>query len=200
MADPPPAFDTPARKAELRRVLRDRRRAFVAGLGGERTPLEQALGLRLLEHVEGAEVVAFTRSVGAEIDAAPALAAVHEAGRVTALPVSLPGEGRLAFHAWRPGKPLRPGPHGIEEPTEREPVRPDLIVLPLVGFDRRGGRLGQGGGYYDRTLVAHPQARRIGLAWSCQEISAVPTDTHDLPLDAVLTEREWIAMPKAASR
>lgn len=195
MADPSPASDLTARKTELRRELRAARRAFVAALGDARAGLEQALGPRLLERLGDARTVAFTHAVGPEIDPAPALAALSDAGYATALPAILADEGRLAFHTWRPGDPLGAGPGGIAEPERHAPVHPDAVVLPLVGFNRGGGRLGQGGGYYDRTLARLPQARRIGLAWSCQEVDAIPADAWDLPLDAVLTEREWIAMP-----
>ena len=195
MVGPPTTPDLTARKAELRRELRERRRAFVATLGQRRATMEFDLGPRLLERIGDARAVALTRAVGAEIDPLAALARLVENGRVTALPVALPHEGRLAFHRWQPGDALLPGPHGIDEPAVPAPVEPDVIVLPLLGFDRRGGRLGQGGGYYDRTLARRPSVRRIGLAWSCQEVDRVPTDAWDLPLDAVLTEAEWIPMP-----
>ena len=193
MAGPPPTPDHAARKAALRRELRQARRAFVDGLGPERTRIEAALGPRVLDHLGDSLVVALTRAVGAELDPASSLAAIAATGRTTALPAILPGEGRLEFRAWSPGDVLHPGPHGIAQPEGGEIVRPEVIVLPLVGFDRRGGRLGQGGGYYDRTLALMPEARRIGLAWSVQEVDAVPTDAWDLPLDAVLTELEWIS-------
>lgn len=205
MADPSPAPDLDrgghvAHKAELRRELRAVRQAFVTGLGDARAGLEQALGPCLLERLGDAGTVAFTRAVGFELDPAPALAVFAAAGYVTALPAIMPDEGRLAFHAWRPGDPLRSGPHGIAEPDRPAPVHPHVVILPLLGFDRRGGRLGQGGGYYDRTLMLMPGTRRVGLAWSCQELKAVPADPWDVPLDAVLTEREWISMPQVARR
>lgn len=200
MADPPPASDLARRKTELRRALRERRRFFVAQLGTERGRLERALGPELFMRLPGLQVVTFTRAAGAEIDPAFALAVFAAAGRTTALPTILADVGRLEFRAWRPGDPLRPGPHGIDEPDAGPIVQPDAVVLPLLGFDRAGGRLGQGGGYFDRTLAAWPHLRRVGLAWSCQEVEAVPTDALDLPLDAVLTEREWIPMPPSPSR
>ncbi len=69
---------------------------------------------------------------------------------------------------------------------------PTIAIVPLLAFDRRGNRIGQGGGYYDRTAAAVPQMALYGLAWSIQEVAAVPHDAHDRPLTAVITEREWI--------
>ena len=73
-----------------------------------------------------------------------------------------------------------------------EATAPDVILLPLIGFDRALNRLGQGAGYYDRACAALPDARRIGLAWNVQEWPALPADPWDVPLDAVATQREWI--------
>ncbi len=74
-------------------------------------------------------------------------------------------------------------------------VTPDLILTPLLAFDGAGGRLGQGGGYYDRTFAALPEAIRIGLAFAGQEIAAVPMASHDQRLDGVLTESGYRAFP-----
>ena len=71
-------------------------------------------------------------------------------------------------------------------------VTPDVIVAPLIAFDRAMNRLGQGGGYYDRAFARFPDALRIGLAWSAQEIDMIPADPWDLPLHMVMTEVELI--------
>jgi 5-formyltetrahydrofolate cyclo-ligase len=72
-------------------------------------------------------------------------------------------------------------------------VAPDLILTPLVAFDRSLARLGQGAGHYDRAFARYPLARRIGVAFSVQEVERLPTDAWDVPLHAIVTEREWIA-------
>ena len=84
---------------------------------------------------------------------------------------------------------------GLRQPavTSAE-CAPDLIVTPLLGFDRRGGRIGYGAGHYDRAFQRFPGARRIGFAWSVQQVDAVPLDPWDVPLHAVVTEREFIAL------
>jgi 5-formyltetrahydrofolate cyclo-ligase len=71
-------------------------------------------------------------------------------------------------------------------------VEPALILCPLLGFDRAGGRLGQGGGHYDRYFATHPHILRIGVGWSVQEVDAIPAESTDARLDAVLTEQEFI--------
>jgi len=76
-----------------------------------------------------------------------------------------------------------------------EICNPDLILTPLVGFDRSLNRLGQGAGYYDRAFAALPDSLRIGIAWSIQECDGLVPDSWDMPLDAVLTEKEWITAP-----
>jgi 5-formyltetrahydrofolate cyclo-ligase len=72
-------------------------------------------------------------------------------------------------------------------------VTPDLIVTPLLAFDRRGGRLGQGGGYYDRTFAALPEAVRIGFAYAGQQVDRLPIEAHDIRLHGVLTETGYRA-------
>jgi len=113
-------------------------------------------------------------------------------------PLALPrvqGRGRpLAFHAWRPGDPLLAGPFGVMEPDPDAPaLRPRVLLVPLLAFDRQGGRLGYGAGYYDLVLHALralcPPPLAIGVAFAAQEVDRVPTGPRDQPLDAVVTER-----------
>lgn len=92
---------------------------------------------------------------------------------------------------------LEPGHYGIRAPKEGllRPVEGgeiEVILVPAVAFDRRGYRVGYGGGYYDRFLPAAPQAAKIGVAFSSQIIEEIPVDVHDLPVDVIVTEREVI--------
>ena len=102
----------------------------------------------------------------------------------------------LRFLAWARNAVLEAGPFGLRQPaataTEREPA---IILTPLLAFDRRGNRLGQGAGHYDRAFAAHPDAWRVGVARSVQEVEALVADGWDVPLHAVATEREWIVTP-----
>ncbi len=83
---------------------------------------------------------------------------------------------------------LTPGVWGLRQPGVEAPVMvPQVLFMPLVGFTARGDRLGQGGGYYDRYLAAHPQTVAIGMAWDVQEVPELPTELHDIRLSAIVT-------------
>lgn len=179
-------------KDELRRALRQRRREFVAG-ALDRAGLEKKLANRILRHIGDAGIVAAYMAFGDEIDPMPALAAMHAQGLVTALPHVADRSTPMRFLRWSPGEPLIPGAFGILQPSADAPeIKPDLILAPLVGFDRAMRRLGQGAALYDRAFARFPRARRIGLAWSVQEADRIPADHWDVPLHAVATEQEWI--------
>ena len=95
---------------------------------------------------------------------------------------------QLGFRAWRPSDPLVAGPFRVPEPAGGAPVRPDVLLVPLLAFDAAGYRLGQGGGHYDRTLAELPHARTIGLAFAAQRVETIPRDRFDRRLDVVVTE------------
>jgi 5-formyltetrahydrofolate cyclo-ligase len=124
------------------------------------------------------------------------LTALADAGFATALPVVVGRGSALAFRLWRPGEPTRAGAMSIREPVEDAPiVEPNLLFVPLACFDRRGHRIGYGAGYYDRTLTylhAMKPVHAIGVAYGICEIAAVPYETHDQTLDAIVTEQETI--------
>ena len=133
----------------------------------------------------------------------PARAALLRAGLVLALPVVGQVNSPLVFRRWRPGVPLEQGPHGTSQPGPSAPdVQPECLLVPLLAFDRRGGRLGYGGGYYDRTLeslrLSGVCPLVVGIAYAAQEVSSVPMEPHDQPLDLVVTERELIDMTPRA--
>ncbi|MDO5647262.1 5-formyltetrahydrofolate cyclo-ligase [Paracoccus sp. (in: a-proteobacteria)] len=125
-----------------------------------------------------------------EADPCPAMA-VHNGP--LCLPVVTGRAVPLIFRAWDGGD-LQPGPFGTQHPDDSAPaLRPDVLIVPLVGFDRAGNRLGYGGGYYDRTLELLRKSGpvvAIGLAWAVQELARVPTDAFDQPLDLIVTDRD----------
>ena len=129
-----------------------------------------------------------------ELDTRPVLQALVDKGWQTALPI-VEGEGRpLTFRAWVPGAPTEPGAWNIPVPPEStEIVTPDLMLVPLLAFDRSGYRLGYGGGFYDRTIARLRESLRvttIGIAYAAQEVDTVPRDGHDARLDWIVTEAE----------
>lgn len=134
--------------------------------------------------------------IGSEIDTIPLLSALIRHGHEVALPV-VTGRGEpLLFRKWSSGDEMSVGPFGVQEPLATSPERvPEVLLVPLLAFDRRGYRLGYGGGFYDRTLArlrknAKPVA--VGVAFAVQEVDAVPVAEYDQPLNWIVTEREAI--------
>jgi 5-formyltetrahydrofolate cyclo-ligase len=138
-------------------------------------------------------VVATYCPVAGEVDPHAFNAAALAAGCRLALPHVTDRAAPIRFLHWPSNTRLVGGPFGLWQPPAGAPeLAPDIVLTPLVGFDRRGNRLGQGAGHYDRAFAAHPHAWRVGLAWSVQEVEALPADPWDVPLHAIATEREWI--------
>ncbi len=123
-----------------------------------------------------------------EYDPRPLARALHAAGARLALPVVAQRGQPLLFRPWRPGIRMVPGIWNIPVPAEGEPVLPDTLLIPLVGFDGHGYRLGHGGGYYDRTLAALPGATALGAAYAAQEVPEVPAGPLDIRLPRIATE------------
>ena len=133
--------------------------------------------------------------VGGEIDGRPLLAALAKAGRTVALPRMETRAGPARFLAWRGAEPLTADAFGVPSPPATgADLSPRLILAPLLAFDRFGGRLGQGGGHYDRIISLYRAhgAVAVGLAFSEQEMGRVPTGPHDANLDWVITPQEAI--------
>jgi 5-formyltetrahydrofolate cyclo-ligase len=107
-----------------------------------------------------------------------------------------PKRGRpLSFREWAPGCELKDGGFGTRIPVRGGWIVPEVLIVPLVAFDRRGGRLGYGGGFYDRTLAmlrAAGPTFAIGFAWGAQEDEDLPLEATDAPLDLIVTEAEVI--------
>jgi 5-formyltetrahydrofolate cyclo-ligase len=132
-------------------------------------------------------VVAGFWPLDGEIDIRPLLIALHDRGNRIALPVTPRRGEALTFRGWQPGAALQPERFGTMRPTG-EIMRPDVLLIPLLAFDAAGGRLGYGGGFYDRTLPGLPGRFRLGCAFAVQQVDAVPLGPYDVRLDAVATE------------
>ncbi len=143
--------------------------------------------------VKGA-VIAGYAAVRGEADPFPLMAALANQGHDLCLPQTQ--EDKLVFRAWKPGDPLVVGRFNIPEPDAKaRERRPDLVLVPVLAYDRDGYRLGYGGGYYDRYLAHHRPKRTIraiGIAFAGQEVEELPREPTDEPLDAVVTEERVI--------
>jgi 5-formyltetrahydrofolate cyclo-ligase len=132
-----------------------------------------------------------------EIDTRPLLGKLAGEGWTTCLPIVIALGEPLIFRRWMPGAPTVPGMWDIPQPTDdADLVEPDVLLVPMMAFDRAGYRLGYGGGFYDRTLEtlrAKKSIVAIGVAYAAQEVDSVPHDSHDQPLDYVVTEKGWFA-------
>jgi 5-formyltetrahydrofolate cyclo-ligase len=179
-------------KSELRRTLRALRKAHVEALPDQvRGLLFHRPPAPLLARIGDQAVIGLYHAGAYEAPADGYARFFHEAGHTLALPRFAAPDTPMRFarhsdpHA---GSDLEVGPFGILQPgAEAEPLVPDVLFVPLVGFTAEGGRLGQGGGHYDRWLAEHPPALAIGLAWDVQLVDALPAEPHDAALDAVVT-------------
>ena len=141
----------------------------------------------------GARRIALYASLDEEAPALRLADALLASGHSLCLPHVIDRLGSMEFRQWTPGDELIEGRFGTRSPAHDAPAcQPDAIFAPLLAFDAEMNRLGQGGGYYDRVFARYPDALRIGLAWSAQQVDALPADPWDLPLHAVLTERSFI--------
>jgi 5-formyltetrahydrofolate cyclo-ligase len=171
-------------KAELREEARRKRKTLGhADIGAALAAHAGALQL------SPETIVGGYHALPDEADPALLLKALAVLGCRIAYP-RIAGQGmKLEFHLVPDGEILKPGAHGIHEPKAHWPnVTPQLLLVPLLAFDDRGHRLGYGGGFYDRTLAAF-RVRAIGIAFAGQEVEYLPHESHDMKLDAVLTER-----------
>lgn len=195
MAVPSTAFERPyMSKERARSEAKETRQAFVAAL----TPAERCVaGVMLAERIDArlgdARTVAAYLPIGTEIHTLPVIRRLINRDIAIALPHVTGRRGAMRFLRWAPGDDLPGGPMGLRQPVADAPeLVPDLILTPLLAFDARLHRLGYGAGFYDRAFVDHPYARRVGLAWSVQQVTAIADESWDVPLHAVATEKDWI--------
>ena len=184
MAVPPPHSRMILDKPALRAKLRANRDQFAAE-SSTAILAPEAFVERLREDM----IVATYCAVGSEADPTQLAAAAAAAGCRLALPYVVDRAAPIRFLAWKLGEPLIAGPFNLRQPDPSSPeVAPDVILTPLVGFDGRFNRRGQGAGHYDRAFARYEAAWRVGVAWSVQEVPAIPADIWDVPLHAIITE------------
>lgn len=178
-------------KSELRRTMREKRRGLADGL--------PKAGAAIRDHF----VAAFPREFGTaisgywplpeEADVRLLLSYLYSVGWFCMLPVVTAPNSPLTFRHWAPGEAMMEGRFGILEPDADAPEdQPEVMLVPLLAFDSEGYRLGQGGGYYDRTLAARRgdggEVLAVGVAFAGQQVDSIPRDAFDQRLDWVVTE------------
>ncbi|MGD9658080.1 MAG: 5-formyltetrahydrofolate cyclo-ligase [Methylocystis sp.] len=181
-------------KAELRRRALARRDLVTPREAHEAAATIAARGLALVERIaRDAPIVSVYWPIRSELNTRPLIDALAAGGCRVTLPVMHKVRHPLVFRAFTPGDDLVKGPFGLSEPAEDRPAYdPDIVFSPLAAFDRRGFRLGYGGGIYDATLStlrAKKPVVAIGVAYACQEADHVPVEPHDQRLDFLMTEQ-----------
>lgn len=178
---------------EAKAALRIRARAARAALDhGERAEAALAAAGHFFDGIalQASDVVAAYWRIRDELDCQPILIKLMDSNQSVVLPVVTgPGEP-LDLRIWEQGASLYESGFGTLAPAELAPrAEPDIVIMPLLGFDSRGTRLGYGGGYYDRTLARmKKKPKLVGLAFAVQEFDRIPREAHDVPLDAIVTE------------
>src|SRR3954467_115000 len=181
-----------ASKAELRAAALAKRDALS---DKQRAKSAQALAKRGLPfEITHGMVVSGYAPIRSEIDPAPLLQKIASLGARLALPVINARGKSLTFRAWSPSDRLMLGPLGIPEPSPGAvELIPDVMLVPLAAFDRNGHRIGYGAGHYDHTFAHLRKIHHVtgvGLAFAIQETPAIPSLSHDVALDFVLTEKD----------
>jgi 5-formyltetrahydrofolate cyclo-ligase len=183
-------------KGNLRRQAAARRDALPAAA---RKAAAEAIAARAFPlPIKPGTIVSGFMPLKTEVNPLPLMKALADAGATLALP-KIAGRGEpLIMRAWSWGSPLDTGQWGIREPKADYPeVEPDILLVPLLAFDRTGHRIGYGAGYYDMT-IARLRSRKtvtaVGIAFAMQEVPKVPATERDARLDLVLTEKEAITI------
>lgn len=189
--------DSPSSKTQLRQQLRQQRRALSRELQIQEAIAAATLAPQLDNWPDTRRIAVYMANDG-ELETGPLAALCREADKMLFLPV-IGDNNLLAFAHWSGEDQLEPNHYGIPEPSSDAPrcAAPelDIIFLPLVGWDKTGGRLGMGGGYYDRTLAGLDRGAPgigpllVGLGYALQEVARIPRDDWDVTMDYVMTSR-----------
>jgi 5-formyltetrahydrofolate cyclo-ligase len=176
------------RKSERARLLRERSGLSVEALAALRSRIDSHIERTFPDLVHG--ILAFCWPYKNEYDVRHLAAALRRRGATTAMPVVVAPKTPLIFREWEPGIALADGPLGIPYPVGSREVVPDHVLLPMVGWDAEGYRLGYGGAFFDRTLAALAKRPRvIGVAYEQAYLQTIKPQPHDIPVDFVVTER-----------
>jgi 5-formyltetrahydrofolate cyclo-ligase len=176
-------------KSKIREILRHRKDAMAPE---DRLKKSQALCNHLMTLLTKDETVMAYTSKEKEVNTVPLITALLKQGNPVIVPIIVKEDVSLRLSYLEDLAALVPSTFGVPEPIGSEiPARGedvDTIILPMLGFDRTGGRIGYGAGYYDRFLEKYPDLHKIGIAFACQEMDNLPLDTTDVRMDHIVTE------------
>ncbi len=171
-----------------------RKAAYVVRKPAHAKGLDEAANRTLLGQLAlypDAQIISAYMPIRTEVSPLAAMTILHSQGKQICVPVIQGADTALLFQEWTPDSEMVAGPFGASVPAEGMMLHPDVLITPLLSFDKKCYRLGYGGGFYDRSfeqLIALKRVIGIGFAYSAQEIRKVPRDHHDHQLDAIVTE------------
>jgi len=176
-------------KKEIRDALRHKKEMLTPD---ERFEKSRAICSHLMELISPGETVMVYTSKEKEVNTVPLITMLLSYRHPVIVPIIQSEDVSLRLSYLEDMMVLVPSTFGVPEPIGNEMPADgadvDTIILPMLGFDRRGGRIGYGAGYYDRFLAQYPDIRKIGIAFGCQEVDSLPLDPHDVVMDAIVTE------------
>jgi 5-formyltetrahydrofolate cyclo-ligase len=183
------------RKENVRKILRQRKEAMIPE---DRLSKSHRICRHLMEIIRNGETVMVFTSKEKEVNTEPLILTLFKKGNPVVVPIIVKEDVSLRLSYLRDFSALVPSTFGVPEPigSEIPAAAEDIgtIVLPMLGFDRNGGRIGYGAGYYDRFLSKNRNLRKIGIAFACQEVDSLPVDENDIRMDYIITE-EGIVYP-----
>jgi 5-formyltetrahydrofolate cyclo-ligase len=176
-------------KNRVRQQMRVNREALIPA---ERLKKSRAICRRVMKLIGKNETVMTYTAKELEVNTRPLIEALFKKGNPVVVPIIVKADVSLRLSYLMDFSALVPSTFNVYEPIGSEiPADPrhiTTIILPMLGFDRKGGRLGYGAGYYDRFLAANPHIRKIGIAFACQEADRVPIDANDIHMNCIVTE------------
>jgi 5-formyltetrahydrofolate cyclo-ligase len=177
-------------KTSIRQILRQRKESMIPE---DRLEKSKRICHHLMRLIRDGETVMVYTSKEKEVNTIPIITALFERGNPVIVPVIVKDDISLRLSYLRDFSVLVPSTFGVPEPIGNEILATgenvDTIILPMLGFDRTGGRIGYGAGYYDRFLAKNQNIRKIGIAFACQEYANLPADENDIPMDTIITEK-----------
>ena len=176
-------------KNSIRQILRQRKEAMNPE---DRLEKSKRVCHHVMTLIQDDETVMVYTSKEKEVNTTPLITTLFERGNPVIVPIIVKDDISLRLSYLRDFSVLVPSTFGVPEPIGNEILATgqnvDTIILPMLGFDRTGGRMGYGAGYYDRFLAKNQNVRKIGIAFACQEYDHLPADEYDIPMDAIITE------------